>query len=202
MICGIADTSSCELKLPAIMDTLVSSPEHSLLFRRFQIDSLLIINDKYLLDRKYKPAVKWFADGGIVNNEPRYLYQNFGVSAGMSMTLPVFDGNQRKLSYDKIRIHEDTRKSYQENFLLQYRSGLQQLQVELSKTRMLMKENEKQVALVNELLAADNSLLDSGQISITDYILAMKNLVEAKHAGLLYQIRAQYVLNEINFRKQ
>jgi hypothetical protein len=67
---------------------------------------------------------------------------------------------------------------------------------------MLMKENEKQVALVNELLAADNSLLDSGQISITDYILAMKNLVEAKHAGLLYQIRAQYVLNEINFRKQ
>jgi len=33
MICGITDTSSCELKLPAIRDTLSSSPEHSLFFQ-------------------------------------------------------------------------------------------------------------------------------------------------------------------------
>jgi hypothetical protein len=55
---------------------------------------------------------------------------------------------------------------------------------------------------VQELVTADRVLLSAGSLPITDYILALKNLVEAKHAGLLYQIRTQYILNEINFWNQ
>jgi outer membrane protein TolC len=202
LICGIGDTVTCELKLPVIGDTLSFTTENSMFFRRFMIDSLVIRNEKLLVDRRYQPAISWFADGGLVNNEPRYLYQNLGISGGLSITIPVFDGNQRKINYDKIRMREETRRNYQENFRFRYHAQLRQLQSELEATRMLMKENAKQVTLVQELVAADKAMLNIGSLAITDYILALKNLVEAKHAGILYQIRSQYILNEINFWKQ
>lgn len=202
LLCGMGDTLACDLKLPVIRDTLAQPVEKSVYFQHFLIDSLMIKNEKRLVDRRYTPAINWFADGGIINNEPRYLYQNFGISAGLSMTLPVFDGNQRKINYDKIRMQEETRKNYQENFRYRYRAQLTQLQAELDKIRRQMKESAKQIALVRELVAADRVLLNTGSVSVTDYVMALKNLVEANHAGLLYQIRAQYILNEINFWNQ
>jgi outer membrane protein TolC len=202
LICGIEDTIACELKLPVIGDTLALKTENSVFFRRFMIDSLTIRNEKLLVDRRYQPSVSWFADGGLVNNEPRYMYQNLGISGGLSITIPVFDGNQRKINYDKIRMREETRRNYQENFRFRYHAQLRQLQSELEATRMLMQENAKQISLVQELVAADKAMLNIGSLAITDYILALKNLVEAKHAGILYQIRTQYILNEINFWKQ
>ena len=202
LICGIGDTAVCTLKLPVIRDSLSNPGENSLFFTRFLIDSLLIRNEKLIIDNRYKPAVNWFADGGMVNNEPRYLYQNLGISIGITMTLPVFDGNQRKISYDKIRMREETRKSYQSNFRFRYHNQLKQLQAELENIQLSMKENEKQVSLVRELVTADKIMLNTGSLPVSDYILALKNLIEAKHAGLLYQIRAQFILNEINFWKQ
>ena len=202
LICGIPDTAFCDLQLPTISDTLTPKTEHSIYFRKFMIDSLQISNEKRLTDRRYQPAFSWFADGGLVNNEPRYLYQNFGLSVGMSMTLPVFDGNQRKINYDKIRMREETRKNYQENFRFRYQAQLKQLSAELEKVRLLKGENEKQIAMVRELIEADRVLLNAGSLAVTDYILALKNLIDVRHAGLLYQIRTQYILNEINFWKQ
>jgi outer membrane protein TolC len=203
LICGNNDTTSCNLQLPEFRDTTNKTAENSIYFRQFRIDSLLILNEKSLVDRRYAPAVSWFADGGLVNNEPRYLYQNFGISAGLNITLPVFDGNQRKINYDKFRIREETRKNYQENFRFRYQAQLNQLQAELERIRISMVENEKQVSLIRELVAADKVLLNIGSAPmITDYILVLKNLVEAQHAGLLYKIRTQYILNEINYWKQ
>ncbi|MCX6279704.1 MAG: TolC family protein [Bacteroidetes bacterium] len=202
LICGVNDTSSCDLKLPVISDTLIKTIENSMFFRQFLIDSLTIVNKKLLDDSRYKPVVSWFADGGIINNEPQYLYQNFGISIGLSMTIPVFDGNQRKINYDKIHISEETRRNYRDNFRFRYGSQLKQLQFELEKTRLLLKENDKQISLIQELIAADRIMLNAGSLSITDYILALNSLIDAKHAGLLYQIRTQYILNEINFWKQ
>jgi outer membrane protein TolC len=202
LICGIEDTTSCDLQLPFVEDTATATIEKSLFFRQFQIDSLLIRNEQLLIDRRYKPSIGWFADGGIVNNEPRYIYQNMGVSIGLSMTLPVFDGNQRKINYSRIHVREETRKNYLENFKLRYQFKLKQLYAELEQIRISMKENEKQIALIKELVAADKILLNSGSLPITDYILAIRSLVEAMHDALLYQIKTRYILNEINFSKQ
>jgi len=190
MICGISDTALYETGLSSIDESLKKLPENSPLFLRFVIDSLKIQNEKSLIDRKYKPSVSWFSDGGIINNEPQYLYRNFGISFGMSMTLPVYDGNQRKLNYGRIRVEEETRKYYQDFFSFQYNSTLKQLRDELERVRSLGQENEKQIALAGELVEQDKTLLNTASLGITDYILALKNLIEARHNGILYQVRA------------
>ncbi|MCX6284327.1 MAG: TolC family protein, partial [Bacteroidetes bacterium] len=164
--------------------------------------SLKIQTEKILIDRKYKPTVNWFSDGGIINNEPVYLYQNFGISFGMSLSLPVYDGNQRKLNYSKLRTEEETRKNYQDFFRTQYGIQLKQLKDELDNVRTLARDNEKQIEVVKTLVAQERAELNSGTLTITDYILALKNLIDATHEAVQYQIRAQYILNEINFWKQ
>ncbi|MEI7727349.1 MAG: hypothetical protein WCK09_19720, partial [Bacteroidota bacterium] len=96
----------------------------------------------------------------------------------------------------------ETRKNYQENFRFRYQVQLKQLTAELENVRLLKGENEKQISMVQELIEADRVLLNAGSLAVTDYILALKNLIDVRHAGLLYQIRTQYILNEINFWKQ
>ncbi|MCX6282442.1 MAG: TolC family protein [Bacteroidetes bacterium] len=202
VICGISDTTLYRLSLPAIEEMLKRSYESSLFFRKFMIDSLQIQTEKLLIDRKYKPTVSWFSDGGLVNNEPVYLYQNFGISFGMSLSLPVYDGNQRKLNYSKLRVKEETRKNYLDFFRTQYNVQLKQLKDELDNVRSLAVDNAKQVEIVKMLIAQERAELNTGTLTITDYILALKNLVDATHEGVQYQIRAQYILNEINYWKQ
>ena len=202
VICGLTDTAHVRLGLPSIEEILKKSPENSLFFRKFVIDSLKIQTEKLLIDRKYKPTVNWFSDGGLINNEPVYLYQNFGISFGMSLSLPVYDGNQRKYNYSKIRIQEETRKNYRDFFRAQYNAQLKQLKEELDNVRLLAVDNDRQVEVVKMLVAQERAELNSGTLTITDYILALKNLIEALHEGVQYQIRAQYILNEINFWKQ
>jgi hypothetical protein len=99
-------------------------------------------------------------------------------------------------------MREETRKNYQENFRFRYYAQLKQLKAELEDIHLYMMENEKQISLVTELVTSDKILLNAGSLPINDYILALKNLIEAKHAGLLYQIRTQFILNEINFWNQ
>ena len=202
LICGINDTAIYKLNLPAIEEILKQSPENSPFFRKFVIDSLKIQTEKLLVDRKYKPTISWFSDGGLINNEPAYLYQNFGISFGLSLSLPVYDGNQRKYNYSKLRVQEETRKNYQDFFRAQYNAQLKQLKDELDKVGSLYRDNEKQVLLVKQLVEDERALLNTGSISITDYILALKSLIEAVNEGIQYQIRAQYIINEINFWKQ
>lgn len=202
VICGINDTAIYKLNLPAIEEILKQSPENSPFFRRFVIDSLKIQTEKLLVDRKYKPTISWFSDGGLINNEPAYLYQNFGISFGLSLSLPVYDGNQRKYNYSKLRVKEETRKNYQDFFRAQYNAQLKQLKDELNKVGSLSRDNEKQVVLVKQLVEDERALLNTGSLSITDYILALKSLIEAVNEGIQYQIRAQYIINEINFWKQ
>lgn len=199
ILCGIPDTGSYKLSLPDLKIKSHLQIENSPLFYRYVIDSMKIVNEKVRIDRKYQPSFNWFSDAGLVNNEPRYLYQNFGLSLGMSMTLPVYDGNRRKLSYSRLKSLEDTRKNYEDFFLLQYSLQLHQLENELDQTRRLAGDNEEQVKLAIELVGQDKILLSNGSVSVTDYLMAIKNLKEARQNQTRYRVRELQIINEINF---
>src|ERR1039457_4981501 len=120
ILCGIRDTMTYSLVLPDLSGNPIVPPINSPLFQRFKIDSLSIQNEMLLINRHYKPEIKWFSDAGIINNEPKVIYQNFGVSLGLSLAFPVYDGNQRKLNIRKLGNSEETRKLYEDFFKLQY----------------------------------------------------------------------------------
>jgi len=202
ILCGIKDTVNYSLVLPDLMGNSRVYPANSPLFQRFKIDSLGIQNEKILIDRHYKPEIKWFSDAGFVNNEPKFIYQNFGISLGLSLAIPVYDGNQRKLNIQKLKNSEETRRYYEDFFKMQYDQQLQQLTTELQQTRQLIPQMNKQKDLTRELIKQDKLLLNRGGLSITDYIVAVKNYISIQKDLNQYQVKTLQIMNEINYLLQ
>ena len=187
------------LVLPEPQGVPAFIPANSPLLKRFEIDSLRIENDKLLIDRHYKPEVKWFSDAGLVNNIPENIYQNFGLSLGLSLSMPVYDGNQRKLNYHKLRISEATRRSYKDFYKSQIDQQVRQLTDELEKTKQVIPQLEKQMDLSKELIKLDRLLLNKGEIPVTDYILAKKNIFNIQKELNQYRIKELQIIYEIMY---
>ena len=201
-LCGISDTAVYDLPQPNVELRFPSPPPLSPLFQRFRIDSLSILNEKTLLDRNYKPAVNWFSDAGVISNDPSVIYKNFGFNLGISFSLPVFDGNQRRLNYQKLKTFEETRKGYRDYFSNQYYQQIRQLNDELEQTKALLMQLQQEVDLTEALVKQDRELLGAGGISITDYVMALRNYILIQHYMNQYQVMILQIINEINYWRQ
>jgi outer membrane protein TolC len=111
ILCGLSDTAYEQLVLPDIRLNSPANEANSPFFTRFVADSLKIQNEEFLIDRNYKPSVNWFSDAGLVNNIPREISKNISFSAGLNVSVPIYDGQQRKLNYEKLKIAENSRKT-------------------------------------------------------------------------------------------
>ncbi|MEI7661868.1 MAG: TolC family protein [Bacteroidota bacterium] len=202
LMCGIGDTSLVELEMPDLVIKASGNKGGSPFFQRFAIDSLRIQNDRLMTDRGYKPRISWYTDAGLVNNDPALIYKNLGLSLGLSFSVPVFDGNQRKLNIEKLKTSEVTRQNYRDFFGLQYLQQLRQLNQSLKQTGDLVPRLQKQLDLAESIIRQDKLLLNNGGISVTDYVIALKNYVAIQANLNQYRIRVLQIINEINYWKE
>jgi outer membrane protein TolC len=201
ILCGIRDTGVFSPVKPELENRSISKTEALPMFTRFFIDSLRITNENILTDRNYKPAVRWFSDAGLINNEPSVIYQNFGLSLGLNFTLPVYDGNQRKLNHQKHKSEEDIRTGYAVAFKQQYYQQLQQWLDELDQTRALLPAFRSQVRNMELLVNQEKELVSKGNGSITDYLIAVKNYLSVRKSLTQYEVKLLQIQNEINYWK-
>ncbi len=202
ILCGIRDTGAFSPVKPELENPPPVKKEGSPLFMRFYLDSLRITNEKILIDRNYKPAVSWFSDAGLINNDPKVIYQNFGLSLGLNFTLPVYDGNQRKLNHQKLKSEEDIRAGYAEAFKREYNQQLQQLLEELDQTHALLPAVRSQAGNAEMLVNQEKELVSKGSGSITDYLIAVKNYLSVRKSLNQYEVRILQIRNEINYLNQ
>jgi outer membrane protein TolC len=201
-LCGLRDTISGQLSLPEIYLNSPVNAANSPFFTRFIVDSLRIRNEKLQIDRGYNPSFNWFADAGLVNNMPRDIAKNFGFSAGLSLSIPIYDGKQRKLNYEKLKIAENTRTNYADYFKRQYSTQLQQLYTELKKYQEIIPMVIRQLDYAELVIKQYKDLLNSGNISITDYVVGLKNYISVKRNLNQYQVRILQIMTEINYWNQ
>jgi outer membrane protein TolC len=202
VLCGVPGKAGEQLIFPVIQLNSPSGTEHSPFFRRFALDSLRIENEKVLIDRNYKPAVSWFSDAGLLNNFPRDLYKNFGISAGLSLSVPIYDGHQRSLNHEKLKIAEDTRKNYAGFFQQQYSEQLMQLYLELQKTKEIIPGVNQQMGFAESVVKQQKGLVNAGMVSMTDYVAAIRNFITVKQSVNQYQLRILQIITEINYWNQ
>jgi outer membrane protein TolC len=199
IMCGLPDTIYQLLDLPEIVLNSPVTPSNSPFFTRFAVDSLRILNERLLVDQNYKPSISWFSDAGLLNNFPREISKNFGFSMGLSLYVPIYDGKQRKLNYDKLSIAENTRTNYAGYFKQQFSRQLQQLYDELKKTQEMIPLVNQQLDLAESVIKQEKSLLNTGNISITDYVTALKNYISVKRNYNQYQVKILQIITEINY---
>lgn len=202
ILCGLPDEFYDHVEWPDIMLNPAINRESSPFFKRYVVDSLKIQNEKLLIDRNYKPSVNWFSDAGLLNNLPRDISRNFGFSVGLSLTVPIYDGQQRTLNYNKLKLAENTRTNYADFFKQQFNQQLKQLFDELRQTQEIIPQVEQQLSFAESVINQDKYLLNSGNISITDYILSLKNYISVKRNLNNYQVKILQIITEINYWNQ
>jgi outer membrane protein TolC len=198
-LCGIMDTAAATLQDPGIQLQTLPDITSSVFFRQYHIDSLRLRNSRSLVDFGYKPKLNVFADGGYSSTLAYQAYKNFGTSFGFSLTVPIYDGHQRKLQYSKLEIAERTRTGYKDFFTRQYNQQIAQLSQQLKATEELIGQINEQIKYSETLISVNGKLMGTGDAKIADYILALNNYLNAKNLLTQNNITRLQIINQINY---
>ncbi|HKK43530.1 MAG TPA: TolC family protein [Bacteroidales bacterium] len=199
LLCGIGDTTLYAVEKPDLLPEGTADISKLPSFIRYKIDSMQIRNERRSIDLRYKPKISWFADAGFLTSTPWNFYRHFGYSAGVSLSVPIYDGHQRDIEKHKLEFSENSRKMYEENFRKQYYIQLRQYSDELESLDSMSVKLEEQVNNSGHLVDALRDQLEAGNIRMTVYINAIKNYKTINRNINLINIRKLQIINEMNF---
>ena len=198
-LAGIVDTVTSRLAEPALTNATNVIYDSSAFLLKYKIDSLRLLNQKALVNIAYRPKVNLFADAGYQSTLTIAPYRNFGTNIGINLSIPIYDGHQRRLQYTKIDIAERTRQRQRDFFNNQLRQQVQQLQQQLSSLESLNGPINKQINYLQTLISVNGKLLETGDIKITDYVLALNNYITSRNLVVQNMVAKFQIINQLNY---
>ncbi|MBS1586044.1 MAG: TolC family protein [Bacteroidetes bacterium] len=200
-LCGIFDTSANTTVLaePDVNMRPLLSADASIYFNRYTIDSLRLRNDIALINLDYRPKLSVFGDAGLVSSQLSTIYKNYGFSLGFNISVPIFDGNRRKLNIQKVKLLENTRTNYKDFFEMQYKQQIAQYLQALNATEGLIDDIKEQVKYTKGLIDVNGKLLQTGDVKISDFVLAINNYLTAQYMITQNSVSRLQIINQINY---
>lgn len=198
-LCALKDTTAVALQKPTIELAVIPEAETSIFYQQYRTDSLRLKNSNALIDFSYKPKVNLYGDGGYLSSFAPEAYKNFGISIGVNITVPIYDGKQKKMQHDKISIAEQSRQDYRDYFKKQYAQQIAQLFQQLHATQQLIAQTNQQLSFSAALIEANQKLIETGDARMADYILAINNYLTIKNNLTLNTITQLQLINQINY---
>ena len=196
---GETDTTFVKLKKPDINLKAIQSDTKSIFVKQFEVDSLKIINQNKMIDNAYKPALSLLGDAGYFSSLTYEAHKNLGFSVGLGLSIPIYDGNQKSLQHKKNETALATNLTYKANFKKQYHQQLLMLHQKLKQAAEIENQLQSQLQIVDALIAANKKLLLTGDAQITDFVIAISNVININNAISQNKINKLQLINEINY---
>jgi len=196
---GLFDTSFTSLDAPPLQLNYTPEIENTVYYQKFAVDSLILKASDAQIDLNYKPKVSLYADAGYVSSLQYVPYKNFGASAGVNLTVPIYDGRQRKMQHNKIFIAEQTRQNYRDYVKTQYGQQIAQLTQQLNAAQELINQTNEQIKYTQGLMDANRKLLPTGDVKISDFVIAINNYLNARNIITQNTITRLQIINQINY---
>ena len=171
-LAGVADTALIALETP-------TPPAHRPLAgllapsqRQYTLDSLRLLLDRRAVDAAYRPRVSAVLDAGLQSSSylPLALARSIGIGGGLQLAVPVFDGHQRQLQYQRLALSEQSRRGYRQFLTVQRRQQYEQLEGLIRASDALLARIREQVRVADALVGAARQQLATGDIAILDYL--------------------------------
>ncbi|MFV8393266.1 TolC family protein [Flavobacterium sp. LB2P6] len=196
---GETDTTFVHLKKPEITLKNSRSSEKIVFLKQFEVDSLKLQNQNKFIDYSYKPSLSLLGDAGYNSSFAYQAYKNFGFSVGLGLSIPIYDGNQRTLQHQKNDAALATNLAYKSNFNKQYQQQLLILNLNLKQSAAVENQLQSQLLIADALIEANKKLLLTGDAQITEYSIAVGNLITIKNAISQNNSNKLQIINEINY---
>ncbi|MXV14031.1 TolC family protein [Hufsiella ginkgonis] len=198
-LAGIADTITVPLSPPAFAETRPVSLPNSIFLQKFRLDSVRIEGERAAVDLAYKPQIGIFANAGYNSSFILQPYKNFGTSVGFSVSVPIYDGHQKRLQYSKLEIEDRTRAFYRDFFTVQQKQQIDLLNRQIAQTDQLFDEIGSQVRFAKGLVEADTRLLQTGDVTVADFIIAINGYMDAQNLYRQTVIDRLKLLNQLTY---
>jgi outer membrane protein TolC len=198
-LCGIFDTACVVISEPDLIVNTHAELRSTIFYKQFETDSLKLANTERQINFDYRPRLSVYADGGYLSSLAYTPWKNFGMSAGLSVTMPIYDGRQKKMQHDQVAISEANRINYVSFFASQYRQQIAMLTRQLTSNDELTRKTHEQMTYAQALVDANRLLLKSGDVSVTDYLLSFSNYLTAKYMLIENIISRLNIINELNY---
>ncbi|MFT3903873.1 MAG: TolC family protein [Niabella sp.] len=197
---GIVDTTFQELETPDIGEAPVPSAfEESVYASAFRADSTKLANDAKIIEYDYKPKITAFSDGGYQSSFTHMPYKNWGVSVGVAVSLPIYDGHQKQMLLQQNKLALETRQKYLSQTGKQYRQQIFQLQNQIEQYDKMINTANEQMEYARTLVEANAKQLPAGDVKMVDFILSISNLLNLK-AGIIQYNNALFSLkNQLKY---
>lgn len=195
--CGITDTQT--VFIDSVQLKMHGSKSSFNFLEKFNLDSLAAANQQELFETKYIPQVKLFFNTGLNAVELNGIQRKFGMSAGIDFIMPIYDGGQKNITRQQNEIAINTIKNYKHfastNIELQKQSvifNIQQLQDNLREISVQLKDYK-------EIINLSNKRLNTGDISMIEYLTLLKNFIELRKTYIEKEIALQLEINNYNY---
>lgn len=196
-ICGIDDTALVQLQNSELI--LKNKESNSLFLESYRLDSLNLAAQQNVFELQYKPQLNLYANTGLFAFTIPDIPQRFGLSAGLSLTWPIVDGNQKKINRQKTILLEQNisfQKKYYEN---QNKIRVEKILYEIKSTESQLESLKSQLNNYNILLESYKKELSAGQISIIDFLTILRNKSSLTGEYNLLFLQKQSLINTYNY---
>lgn len=198
-LAGVVDTTLSVLQPPLMPDKMPLPFEQSIYAESYITDSLKLANDAKIINYDYRPKLSAYADGGYSSSFITTPYKNFGASVGLSLTVPIYDGNKRKMMLQQNRLAQATRKRYNEFEHNRYLQQTAQLQAQIRQYEQMQATAGEQLVYSQALIEANLKQLPTGDVKIADFILSINNYLNLKSSLVQYQDNLYKLYNNLNY---
>lgn len=195
---GITDTTSVRLEEPKLKSDKLFS-ETSFFKRKFELDSLKNENQRNSIILNYQPKLGVYANGGYNSSLVLQPYKNFGSSVGFTFSVPIYDGHQRKMQFNKLNLASETISNYREFFVRQQSQQLNLIRQQIDQTNALFGKIDEQIRFSKGLIDVDSKLMHTGDLRVADFVIAINNYMSAQNLLRQTTINRLKLINQYNY---
>lgn len=197
---GITDDTFQPVEAPYFKESLDPvSFDESIYAKAFKADSLKLINDAKIIQYDYKPKITAFSDGGYQSSFALTPYKNFGMSVGVGMTIPIYDGYQKKMLLQQNQLSIQTRHKYLEQAQRQYQQQILQVKNQIEQYDKIINTAHQQITYAKTLVEANAKQLPTGDVKMVDFILSINNLLGLKGNIIQYNTTLFNLKNQLQY---
>ena len=191
----LADTDS--LSVPMLLTA--AEPVSNFYKRKFQNDSLQVQADQNVFENQYKPQLSLYGNTGLNAVELTNIDRRVGLSAGLRLIVPIYDGKQRKYNAQQSEIKKENLEFYKENAEIQLENNLKSIEAQLSALEENMQSIEEQLQKQQNVLEIYKGKLVQGQVSIVDYLNVIQTYKLNVQTKLQMQTNRLLLQSQYNF---
>ena len=198
--CNIPETGLVRLQKPALAPQARFTLDDNPYLLRFRYDSVIVERNRRVIDIFYRPSLDVVVNAGTNAISSGLISRRLGYSIGLNATLPIYNGNQRRLQYQKLDVSQLTIRNYRNQYINRFNLQLRTVNEQLRVNQNLVSLTEKQNTDVENLLTISQNRLYRGDISAIDYLLIVQRYLNIKLSLNQLTVQRQRFINTFNYR--